>query len=126
MKVVINDCFGGFRISDKGYEWLIENKNWTLTELNKDGELLNKKADVIVVVNDNNHSFQSNYFANHNIDEPEFRINKDIIEMIETLGIEASGKFSKLKVVEIPDNVEWEIGDYDGEETIIEKHRSWR
>jgi hypothetical protein len=27
--------------------------------------------------------------------------------------------------VEIPDNVEWEIMEYDGTEYIAEKHRKW-
>ena len=30
-----------------------------------------------------------------------------------------------LKVVSIPDDVEWEIHDYDGIESIHEKHRVW-
>jgi hypothetical protein len=37
----------------------------------------------------------------------------------------ASGGFASLKVVEIPDGIEWEIDEYDGKETIHEKHRSW-
>lgn len=44
---------------------------------------------------------------------------------METLGDAASGKQSKLKIVEIPDDVEWEIAEYDGRESIEEKHRSW-
>ena len=30
-----------------------------------------------------------------------------------------------LKVVEIPDGVDWEIEEYDGEEWVSEKHRVW-
>ena len=36
-----------------------------------------------------------------------------------------SGSFSQLKVVEIPDDVDWKISDYDGQEHIAEKHRTW-
>jgi hypothetical protein len=54
------------------------------------------------------------------------RSDPDLIRVIETLGEKASGKCAKLEVIEIPDNVDWEIDDYDGIETIHEKHRSWR
>ena len=30
-----------------------------------------------------------------------------------------------MKVVEIPDDISWEISDYDGWETVEEIHRSW-
>ena len=29
------------------------------------------------------------------------------------------------KIIEIPDDIEWEIDNYDGIESIHEKHRSW-
>jgi hypothetical protein len=32
---------------------------------------------------------------------------------------------AELEVVEIPDDVEWIIVDYDGMEHIAEKHRTW-
>jgi hypothetical protein len=30
------------------------------------------------------------------------------------MGDEANGRFSELKVVDIPDDVEWQIDEYDG------------
>jgi len=30
-----------------------------------------------------------------------------------------------LKIIEIPEDVDWEVDEYDGLETIHEKHRSW-
>lgn len=53
------------------------------------------------------------------------RTDEKLIECIETLGDKANGQYSQLEVVEIPDDVDWEIDDYDGIETIHEKHRSW-
>jgi hypothetical protein len=41
------------------------------------------------------------------------------------MGEMVNGRFSNLKIVEIPDDVEWQIDDYDGMETIHEKHRMW-
>lgn len=53
------------------------------------------------------------------------RTDKDLIEVIELLGDEANDQWSKLKVVEIPDGVEWYIENDNGMETIVEKHRTW-
>ena len=48
-----------------------------------------------------------------------------LVEVVETLGDKASGKYSKLKVVEIPDDVtDWRIEEYDGWEHIAEG-RKW-
>ena len=49
-----------------------------------------------------------------------------LVSVVEELGsLRASAAFSELKVVEIPDGIEWYIHDYDGVETIHEAHRSW-
>jgi hypothetical protein len=53
------------------------------------------------------------------------RTDPKLIEVVEKLGEEANGEFAFLKVIEIPDDIEWFIDDYDGVETIREKHRSW-
>ena len=48
-----------------------------------------------------------------------------LVEVVETLGDKASGIYSKLKVVEIPDDVtDWRIEEYDGWEHIAEG-RKW-
>ncbi len=53
------------------------------------------------------------------------RNDQDLINIVEFLGSDANTNFSKLKIVEIPDDVEWVIMDYDGMEWIAEKHRTW-
>jgi hypothetical protein len=48
-----------------------------------------------------------------------------LVEVVETLGDKASGKYSELEVVEIPDDVtDWRIEEYDGWEHIAEG-RTW-
>lgn len=49
-----------------------------------------------------------------------------LIEIVERLGKAANGKFGELKIVEIPDGVDWEIEEYDGNEWVSEVHRTWR
>jgi hypothetical protein len=53
------------------------------------------------------------------------RNNQYLVRVVEELGDDVNGRFSELKVVDIPDDVEWQIDDYDGLEWVAEKHRIW-
>lgn len=59
----------------------------------------------------------------------DWEISRDdsaLIATIETLGLEASsGGCAELAIVEIPDEVKWQIEEYDGKEWIAEVHRTW-
>ena len=58
----------------------------------------------------------------------EHEIERDdpiLVNLIEQLGVEANTRFSILKVVEIPDGIDWTICDYDGLEWVAEAHRTW-
>lgn len=48
-----------------------------------------------------------------------------LVAVVEDLGDAANGTYAKLRVVEIPDGVDYEIDEYDGMEKVNEKHRSW-
>jgi hypothetical protein len=48
-----------------------------------------------------------------------------LIDIVETMGEKSFGSFAELKVIEIPDDVEWQIEEYDGAEWVAEKHRTW-
>ena len=49
-----------------------------------------------------------------------------LVQVVESLKDEANGKWSQLKIVEIPSHIEWSIQEYDGAEWVAEKHRTWR
>jgi hypothetical protein len=55
----------------------------------------------------------------------EDRVNPKLVKCVEALGEEADGDCAKLKVVEIPDGVDFEIKEHDGFEHIAETHRTW-
>ena len=54
------------------------------------------------------------------------RDDPELVRVVEALGTEASGECAELKVIQIPDGVDWEINEYDGNEHVAEKHRTWR
>ena len=47
------------------------------------------------------------------------------VAMIEEQGTAVNGDFADLKIVEIPDDVNWYIEEYDGLEHVAERHRTW-
>ena len=53
------------------------------------------------------------------------RNNPTLVEIVEQLGEAAGGNYAELKVVDIPDDVQWQIEEFDGNEWVAEKHRTW-
>jgi hypothetical protein len=53
------------------------------------------------------------------------RDDRHLVQAIETLGLSANGHAAELKVVEIPQDVQWRIEKTDGVEHISETHRMW-
>jgi hypothetical protein len=48
-----------------------------------------------------------------------------LIQIVEEMGEKADGTFASLRIVEIPDDVDWYIEEYDGREWVSERHRTW-
>lgn len=58
--------------------------------------------------------------------EESYRTHKVIIDIFEEFGSEkCSWEFAALKLIEIPDNIKYDIIEYDGIEHIAERHRKW-
>ena len=130
MKVVINKCYGGFKLSDKAIDRLKElakekgdkkllkmieeeektKREWVEEMKRKYG--INPSKSKI---------FGGKYWGLSDID----RTHPLLIQVVEELGEETNTPVSKLKIVEIPDDVEWEIEEHDGIEWVAEKHRVW-
>jgi len=150
MKIVKNSCFGGFGLSPLAvkrlaelqgkecYFFLVDLKTdewkeiseeeaassllWNAFSVKKPESFLpEEKRDADGSCKTYNEAFEKIELTA----SPEDRTNPLLVQVVEELGVKASGISAKLKVVEIPDDIEWEIDDYDGMETIREKHRSW-
>jgi len=61
------------------------------------------------------------YFHERDID----RDDPILIKVVKKLKKKANGGCAELKIVEIPDNIEYQIEEYDGYEHIAEAHRTW-
>lgn len=53
------------------------------------------------------------------------RDDQPLVQVIEELGKDASGSGSSLKVVVIPDSIDWEISSYEGIEWVYEPAHVW-
>jgi hypothetical protein len=146
VRIVINSCFGGFGLSDEGIKRYAELKGLKLyPEVGKYDSTtywtvpINKRSKLL-----------KHYWKNQN--DPDLcnsltkkeqnKLNKELdksiiynryiprddpilVQVVEELKEKANGDCAKLKVVEIPDGVDWEIDEYDGNESIEQVHQSW-
>ena len=130
MKIVINTCFGGFGLSQEAYQKLIEYG----IPVVKYGEGSEADGEVIYdceLNNPNEGDIQKLNFMR--IFTGRFydfwlvanRSHPLLIKVVEELGGLASGRYARLKIVDIPGDIEYEIEHYDGIESIHELHRHW-
>lgn len=113
VKIVINSDYGGFSLSDeavleygkrKGLNLVKdENTNWRIS--------IFYKGSVA----------KENYFEEREIP----RNDPALVSVVEDLGESANGFAASLKIVEIPEDVDWYVEENDGREWVAEKHRTW-
>jgi hypothetical protein len=141
MKIVINNCFGGFGLSHEAVLRYAELKGITLYPEKNDnsfGIVTYWKSDK----NSRPETKEGDAFYSMPLEERQkynamtdeqlfyergiLRDDVALVKVVEEMGAAANSRYSDLKVVEIPDNVEWQIEEYDGNEWVAEKHRTWR
>jgi hypothetical protein len=117
MKVAINVCYGGFGLSDTAFEKLLERKGIEFEK--QDGSHIThyyRKGELGVDVA---------YLNTYDFYDVELRADPDLVAIIEEMDEDAFGDFADLRIVEIPDDVDWYIEEYDGREWVAERHRTW-
>ena len=134
MKIVINTCYGGFGLSEKAVMRYAELKGLTVYPersplhttywLVPEGEREDQ-------TNFHTWPLEERRASNARLAKQvwyEREIPRDdpaLVQVVEELGAKANARFADLAVVEIPDGVAWQIGEYDGLEHVAEKHRVW-
>ena len=135
-KIVINRCYGGFGISALAEKLYSEKKGFTIYRYKRKGGFSSdtyvraKGTDWMdmTLTEDMGNVFEydqntiKGWWSSSDI----VRDDPALVATVEELGSEkASERFAELQIVEIPEDVEWMIDDYDGQETVHEVHRSW-
>tara|TARA_Y100000310_G_scaffold315037_1_gene365134 strand:+ start:438 stop:803 length:366 start_codon:yes stop_codon:yes gene_type:complete len=103
-KIVINKCYGTFGLSDRAIKRYAELSGITLKE-NPGATLYTSK-----------YVFYPMEIERNDI---------NLIKVVEELKENANGRYSNIKIIEIPDDVDWRIYDYDGIEHIYDINRVW-
>lgn len=113
VKVVISTCIGGYGLSAKAFERLMElGYKPEPHEMKRYEEKLRDVDDPL--------------YSSYVFSDDEERANPMLVQVVEELGEEANGYGAELHVVEVPDDAEWYIGEDDtGYESIHEKHHVW-
>ena len=119
MQVVINVKHGGFGLSEAAMRRYFELKGWECYPSKVSASFI-EYWKVPPEKQDTKFYSELTFFAGEIS-----RSDPDLITVVQELGEKANDRFSKLKIVEIPDDVQWEIQEYDGWEHIAEKHRTW-
>ena len=133
MKVVISICHGGFSLSHDGTLAYLAKKGITVYPEGKKYHLVppDQRMDVSTMDWNSmteeqryawNKAYSKTVFYDYDLD----RTDPELVAVVQELGDKANGRCAELKVVDIPDDVEWQIEEYDGSEWVAEKHRIWR
>ncbi|MBC1474941.1 hypothetical protein HB852_09955 [Listeria grandensis] len=141
MKLVVNRCYGGYVLSSKAVLRVLDLKRKTVfAYVQTNADDLEREAENFKRIDK---TFEEgawdfiSYFDRpldlcmngdisydelrhiESIDTDFDRDDPELLQVVEELGIEASTVISKLEIIEIPDNHEYYIDDYDGVERVV-------
>ena len=140
MKVAYNSCFGGFSLSPTALTEFARMKGVELTWYKQTGYKHNGNEQyqriggspnscglslipLSVDAGDVISSLPKGVYYYPNFDE--LRSDSDLINVIETMGEGANGMCASLSIIEIPDGADFEIENYDGNESVVPPRQSW-
>jgi hypothetical protein len=116
VEVVINACHGGFSLSREAVLWMRKIAPC------QHAEVLGGEKHPSGSVKELIPGWPESHYGHF---EHDARTCPPMVAAVKALGAKANGTYSELKVVEVPDDVEWHIHEYDGAEHVAENHRTW-
>lgn len=118
-KIVYNDCYGGYALSDKAIDWLAEHGSERTRQFiaKKRLEANEKIKDCDPRVRGTADSTRKFYVMDA-VGSFLERHDPDLVAVVEALGKEVNGTFSDLAIEEIDGDM-YNIEEYDGKETIV-------
>ena len=141
MKVVINAQYGGFSLSKEGLQrycdikgiqcWITDDVKfksmgiftcWIVPE----NERVEDLGDTFYQLPHNERMEYNQKYSEQTLNDRDIaRADPALVQLVEEDAKKYAGRHATLKVVEIPDDVKWQIEEYDGYEHVAEQHRTW-
>jgi hypothetical protein len=112
--VVINSEHGGFSISRVAELAYLERTGTPHTFQDREDRAATLSKGQYIMVNDQ-------YWDGRTIK----RDDPVLVDIVREMREAANGDFASLRVVELPADVDWIIEEYDGQEWVAERHRTW-
>lgn len=138
-KVILNKCYGGFDVSIKATLAYAKKKhlkvsiykrnfnNHSITYSLVSPKIVKDDGFLKYAVATKYHGRVANNLPPEDILDLDGKYREDatLIEVVEKLGKEANTIISDLRVVEIPDDLDYMIDNYDGIETLHQRVQEW-
>jgi hypothetical protein len=142
MKVVINNCYGGFSLSKEGVQRYCEIKGipcyieddtkfksmgiFTAWKTAPDQRIVAMEGEDFYAASMEERIAYNKAYSEQTINDRDIaRDDPALVQLVEEDAEKYAGRCASLAVVEIPDDVKWSIEEYDGNEWVAEVHRTW-
>ena len=113
-EIVINKCYGGFSLSHKAELLYLKLAMIDYTTTDRISRDETERYGSLILIDDVEWSGKE--------------ISRDdpvLVAVVKRLSNSSWGKYSELKIVKIPADVQWQVDTYDGREWVAEAHRRW-
>lgn len=141
-KVVINAQYGGFSLSKEGMQRYCEIKNipywieddtkfktmgiFTVWTTPPETRIESKEGEEFYKMSMEDRMAYNRQYSEQTISCRDIaRDDEALVQLVEEDAEKYAGRCATLKVVDIPDDVKWQIEEYDGYEHVAEQHRTW-
>ena len=127
MKLVYNNCYGGFGLSDKAIRRYAELKGIKLYEKYDPSNLFNvisfttipyEEYEILYEADAELGNFSHSnevYFTDRDIE----RDDPFLVQVVEELGEESNGRCANLQIAVVPAGTLYRIDEYDGNESVL-------
>ena len=109
-KIVYNDCYGGFSLSDEGFEAYLTRKGVDFVKIKSSYSIMGSTYYKVGHAKDDKY-----YLSSNNIP----RDDPHLVAVVEELGKKVNGRCALLKIAIVAKGTLYRIDEYDGTESVM-------